>query len=468
MERTELVKTCTGPPDDIISAVKSYFKNGTFTIVSKVAYLIGVPLRIFENEYEAPKLEVFRELERDKSARIVRNLCRLRTAIELNFKAINTQMINDYKSLYSLPDLVPIECIDQLSADGISIIKSNHTLIQYVIEINRLLSDRINNCKEVFPLWINWTYIRDIFIMPDGLNEAGASDAAAVYYEYKRYYPYQMYINWPPSDEGNILHSDKKFVMLLYQWHKDKFTDYSKVSDAGDATKGGIYDFLQDSEKTVIVVDCENSDPYKLCATLRNLDENALNKIVKIILYDDVHSASAWKILGTYIKTPVEHILIERVKQNKSLVDIRLTGGAFREFYQNNVDSFIIASSDSDYWGLISSLPEARFLVMVEHGKCGPDIKAALASSGIFYCYLDDFYSGNANDLKLNALIREVYRYLDRSFRLNVNDMMEEAYRITRAEMSDAEKQQFFKKYIKPMHLVIDKDGNVSIELKSK
>ncbi|MHB1421190.1 MAG: NYN domain-containing protein, partial [Bacillota bacterium] len=338
----------------------------------------------------------------------------------------------------------------------------------YVIEINSLLSDRINNCKEVFPLWINWTYIRDIFIMPDGLNEEGVADAAAVYYEHKRYYPYQMYINWPPSDEGNILHSDKKFVMLLYQWHRDKFTDYSKVSDAGDATKGGIYDFLQDSNKTVVVVDCENSDPYKLCATLRNLDENALNKIVKIILYDDIHSASAWKILGTYIKTPVEHILIERVKQNKSLVDIRLTGGAFREFYQNNVDSFIIASSDSDYWGLISSLPEARFLVMVEHGKCGPDIKSALASSGIFYCYLDDFYSGNANDLKVNALIREIYRYLDRSFRLNVNDMMEEAYRITRAEMSDAENQQFYNKYIKPMHLMIDKDGNVSIELKSK
>jgi hypothetical protein len=468
MERAELINTSIGPPGDVTSVVKSHFKNSTYTIVSKVAYLIGVSLRIFENEYEPPKFDIFQELERDKNARIVRNLCRLRTAIELNFRAINTRMIQDYKSLYSLPELVPIECIDQLSADGISITKSNRTLIQYIIEINRLLSDRINNCKEVFPIWINWTYIRDIFIMPDGLNEAGAAEAAAVYYEYKRYYPYQLYINWPPSDEGNILYCDKKFVTLLYHWHRDEFTDYSKVSDAGDATKGGIYDFLQDSEKTVIVVDCENSDPYKLCATLRNLDEHAMNKIVKIILYDDVHSASAWSILGTYIKTPVEHILIERVKQNKSLVDIRLTGGAFREFYQNHVDSFIIASSDSDYWGLISSLPEARFLVMVEHEKCGPDIKAALASSGIFYCYLDDFYSGNANDLKLNALIREVYRYLDRSFRLNVNDMMEEAYRITRAEMSDAEKRQFFNKYIKPMHLVIGKDGNVSIELKSK
>jgi hypothetical protein len=213
-------------------------------------------------------------------------------------------------------------------------------------------------------------------------------------------------------------------------------------------------------------VDCENADPYKFCATLRNLDKQVLGKISKIILYDDIHSASAWKILDAYVNTPVEHVLIERVKQNKSLVDIRLTGGVCREFYQNGVDSFIIASSDSDYWGLISSLPEARFLVMVEHGKCGPHIKTALATSGIFYCYLDDFYSGNTTDIKVSALIREIYRYLDRSFCLNVNDMMEEAYRVTRIEMSDAEKRQFFNKYIKPMHLIIGKDGNVSIELK--
>lgn len=251
MERAELINTNIGPPGDVTSVVKSHFKNSTYTIVSKVAYLIGVPLRIFENEYEPPKLDIFQELESDKNARIVRNLCRLRTAIELNFKAINDRMILDYKSLYSLPELVPIECIDQLSADGISITKLNRTLIQYIIEINRLLSDRINNCKEVFPIWINWTYIRDIFIMPDGLNEAGAADAAAVYYEYKRYYPYQIYINWPPSDEGNILYCDKKFVTLLYQWHSDKFTDYSKVSDAVMQPRAGFMISYRTAKKTL-------------------------------------------------------------------------------------------------------------------------------------------------------------------------------------------------------------------------
>ena len=36
------------------AAEKIQYKDSTYEIVSKVAYLIGVPLRIFENEHEAP------------------------------------------------------------------------------------------------------------------------------------------------------------------------------------------------------------------------------------------------------------------------------------------------------------------------------------------------------------------------------------------------------------------------------
>ena len=160
------------------------------------------------------------------------------------------------------------------------------------------------------------------------------------------------------------------------------------------------------------------------------------------------------------------YIMIERIKQNKSLVDIKLTARACQEHYQKQVDSFVIVSSDSDYWGLISSLPDARFLVMIEREKCGPDMTAALAESGIFYCYLDDFYSGNSEDIKKNALFKEMYRWIDNSVHLNVNDMFDAALRNTRIEMSPAERRQFYEKHIKHMTLTIDENGNVSIELK--
>ena len=96
----------------------------------------------------------------------------------------------------------------------------------------------------------------------------------------------------------------------------------------------------------------------------------------------------------------------------------------------------------------------------------GADMKNALFNSGIFYCFIDDFYTGNANEIKVNAPKREVRRYLEQSVRLNVKQMMESAYRTTRIDMSAPEKKQFYDMYIKPMFIEIDEDGNLSIQLK--
>lgn len=445
------------------------YKDSTYDIVSKVAYLIGVPKHIFENEHEPPKLEIYETLDKDKAARIIRNLCVVRAAIERKFGKINDKIRKEYKSIYSLPDLIPQDALRQLDLDGASFYKKSTTkLAHHIIEINKLIRDRINNCKHIFPVWLNWDYIRELFNMKDGLTEEGTKAAAGVYFTNLECYPYSIYINWNPQPNGNILYNDKKFVTLLYQWHNDYFADYSKVSDAGSFVKSNIYDFIDDAKRVVMAVDCENSDPYRLCATLKGLDEDITAKIQKIMLFDDVHTVDAWRILESHTKIPVEHIMTERVKQTKSLVDIELTAMTCREHYVNLVDSFIIVSSDSDYWGLISSLPEAKFLVMIEREKCGPDMKAALANSGIFYCYIDDFYTGDGEDLKKNALFNELYKALDDALKLNVNDMFESALTATRINMSAAAKRQFFEKHIKPMKLVIDEDGNASLELRRK
>lgn len=445
------------------------YKDSTYDIVSKVAYLIGVPKHIFENEHEPPKLEIYEILDKDKAARIIRNLCVVRAAIERKFGKINDKIRKEYKSIYSLPDLIPQDALRQLDLDGASFYKKSSTkLAHHIIEINKLVRDRINNCKHIFPVWLNWDYIRELFNMKDGLTEEGTKAAAGVYFTNLECYPYSIYINWNPQPNGNILYNDKKFVTLLYQWHNDYFGDYSKVSDAGSFVKSNIYDFIDDAKRVVMAVDCENSDPYRLCATLKGLDADITAKIQKIMLFDDVHTVDAWRILESHTKIPVEHIMTERVKQTKSLVDIELTAMTCREHYVNLVDSFIIVSSDSDYWGLISSLPEAKFLVMIEREKCGPDMKAALSNSGIFYCYIDDFYTGDGEDLKKNALFNELYKALDDALKLNVNDMFESALTATRINMSAAAKRQFFEKHIRPMRLVIDEAGNASLELRRK
>ena len=443
------------------------YENSTYMVISKVAYLIGVPKSIFENEHEPPQMEWYTELEKDKNARIIRNLCVLRTAIERNFRNIHQAMKYDLKSILSLPEYVPQKSIEQLSTDGISIYRANAQPVQYILDINRHIANRINNCKNLFPIWLKWDYIRSLFIMPGGTTEKGSKASAAEYYANLDRYPYQVYINWSfTTPAGNILYNDKKFVRFLYEYHEDYFTDMSKVSDAGLMAKNGIYDFLGRSTQTAIVVDCENADPYKLYATLKNLDQAALlGKICKIILYDDVHTATAWRILEQFTQIPIEHNMIERIKENKSLVDIRLTTGTCREFFQNHTDSFILASSDSDYWGLISAMPEAHFLVLVEEEKCSPAIKKAMVDAGITYCYTDDFCTGNSDEIRVKAVLDEVKRLLEDEVKFNIQEVLQTAYNRTRANLSSAEKQQFYDRYIKPMRFSIDADGTVGIQL---
>jgi len=156
------------------------------------------------------------------------------------------------------------------------------------------------------------------------------------------------------------------------------------------------------------------------------------------------------------------------VKSNKSLVDIMLTTRTCQEHYKNNVDSFIIVSSDSDYWGLISSLPEARFLMMIERANCSHDLKTALVQAGIFYCYIDDFYAGNNEGIKNGALFQEMYRYIDKHVSFNVNDMLTEALRATRQEMTPLERAQFTSKYLKTMQMTVSDKGDVEFEFKRK
>ena len=181
------------------------YKDSTYDIISKIAYLIGVPKQIFENEHEPPKLEIYQSLDKDKNARIVRNLCMVRAAIERKFGKINDKMRKEFRSIFTMPEYVPQEAINQLNADGVNFYKKSCTKLAYqIIEINRIISDRINNCKSHFPTWLNWNYVRDIFVMKDGLSEAGTKVAANTYFTNLECYPYGIFINWNQIGRAHV------------------------------------------------------------------------------------------------------------------------------------------------------------------------------------------------------------------------------------------------------------------------
>ena len=61
------------------------FQNSTYTLVSPMAYLIGIDKENFDEENARLfLLKSYEKLDAHKEARIIRNLCRIRTAMERN------------------------------------------------------------------------------------------------------------------------------------------------------------------------------------------------------------------------------------------------------------------------------------------------------------------------------------------------------------------------------------------------
>ena len=215
--------------------------------------------------------------------------------------------------------------IKQLAKWGINVIKPNYRAEQYMHDLTKLISENIDACSELFYDWVNWAYIRELFCIPKYTKKDVLKKEFEKYMANIDKYPFQTYIHWIPVDAGSILYSDGKFLSVIYKQHDDHFDDYTKYRDAHSETKNNIYDFVKQSNHTAIVVDCENSDVYKLYSVLRNLDADELSKIEKIYLYDDYHTSIGWDWLYQFTSIPVEHVEVQRVTDRKSLVDIMMT-----------------------------------------------------------------------------------------------------------------------------------------------
>lgn len=435
-------------------------KESNYAIVGTVAYLLGVQRSHLERRNNRQELEAYDTAAKNKNGRIVHHLCVVRTDLELGYNRIK-QALAQNKSIYSADEIIK-NSINELHNDGIELFsKHRRNIIDYIIETNRLISDRINNCKSLLPDWLNWEYFRDFVVMPNG--HTNPYDEGAKFQQNQSLYPYTVYCNWPISEEGNILHNDRKFINLLYSWHEDEWADQSKVADVGEHTKNEIYAFIGNAIKACAVVDAENSDPYRLCATLRQLNGEYTGKISKIIIIDDDHTSAAWDVFENYVGIPVERRVISRLLGQKSLVDMSVAMAVAKEFYANKTDSFMLFASDSDYWAMLDQLPDANFMMMVEREKCSPVMKETLTNAGVFYCYIDDFYSGDSEELQRTVITKEFFSRLDEIEPGNLNYFLEYACTKSRARITEAEKKRMYAKLKQSLKLVIEEDGTMRI-----
>lgn len=439
-----------------------YYQSVQKGVSLTVAYLIGTKFEILSDN-NPDETELLEKLRNDPDSAVIRALCNVRSNLMLNYTSTERSIVYNMQNLDRI-DLYRDD-IKTLERHEIYIIKANCRVIKYISDINNIISNRIHTIKDMFPEWVKWEYIKSLFLMPKGQDPEAVKSESKKFSNARLSYPFTKYINWRPVDEGNILLNDEKFLKILYRQFDDEFKDISKVKDASESVKTNIYDFIRSNSSTVIVVDCENSDAYKLASVLTQLDKNEINRINKIMLYDDPHTTKAWTFLSKVTSIPVEHIMVDRIKENKSLVDMKMCAGVSASFYRDNITSFILCSSDSDFWGLISSLPSANFLVMIEYSKCGPDIKNALIENGTYFCAIDDFCTGNIKSFKMAVLRSELKSRMQDIIQLNTTEMMDDIFSTLRMDISEAERQNFYKKYIQAMQLYIDKEGIMRIKI---
>lgn len=144
-----------------------------------------------------------------------------------------------------------------------------------------------------------------------------------------------------------------------------------------------------------------------------------------------------------------------------------MTAGVCQSHFADGIDSFILVSSDSDFWGLITSLPNAKFLVMYEYENCGKAVKNALEEHGIYYCAIDDFCSGSVDGFKRAVLLGIMQKYLKDILYLNGRELVDHLYEEAWIHnATDSEKKAFYDRYVKTLSLKVDKDGNFTVEVK--
>ena len=462
------------------------FQNSTYTLVSPMAYLIGVDKENFGEENARPfLLKSYEELDAYKEARIIRNLCRIRTAMERNYPAIVSEFRLSIRNIGSVPDLIPSESVAELERDGVRIYKTKPDIDEYIISINMEISNRINQVARFFPEWVKWDYVKPIFLMPNGTKKDGIKKAWECYKSDRNRYPFHCWINWDAvatgeESKGNILYNDEKFVRILYERHEDRFENLSLVRDAGNHTMRNLGRLLEQCKKCLIAVDCENSDAVKLAAALSSLPTEQLCKISKVILFDSEYTTAQWKTLvDRALSTAVnekanlelEHIVVKRLNQNKSQCDMALAVRTSREVYTSGVDAVILVSSDSDYWAMIQQLDSVRFLVMLERSKTGLAIMDTLANHEIPFCFIDDFCTAASYTIKTSTLMNAIQEQInqqmagERAKPFNVREMMEMALQNSWIIMTDKEKEAFYGRYLLHMKLNVSPEGAVSITL---
>lgn len=123
----------------------------------------------------------------------------------------------------------------------------------------------------------------------------------------------------------------------------------------------GIKGYL--TEDVEMFVDCDNTEFFVFFNFVLGIE--SVTKIKSIYLFADKKSNYLWKMFKEMYQGHIEIniIQVDRIKDNKSVVDLVLTKTICECYYTKGLNKAILVSSDSDFFGLIYSLSDIDYMV---------------------------------------------------------------------------------------------------------
>lgn len=140
-------------------------------------------------------------------------------------------------------------------------------------------------------------------------------------------------------------------------------------------------DYLK-SPKLKLFVDCDNVELFKFLSFIQCLSPANVEGIVLVI---DEKSNYLWRVFKNLYKgnIPISTINVPRLKEQKSVVDVVLTKAVCESVYLGDTRNVLLISSDSDFFGLISSLTDVNFGVCYVSTAMGQDYLKYLSNNNV-------------------------------------------------------------------------------------
>lgn len=274
-------------------------------LCSKIAYLIGVKEDNFypaENERGLLR-PVFEEMDKNRDAQIVRDLCILRFRMIRNNAKIQQAFMFGGCNIGTLPqetgkdgtefELLPRDAIRRLHRNGIDVFMNRPSVYAYLMLLNRNLSQQLDRpaVRQLIAPEVNWQYIRRMFLFPTDTTEKNVMNAVSEYFQNRTRYPYACYINWA-GGSGNILINDDQFLQRLYEYNEDYW------GDPGSEEMQALNQFLGGSEDVLVLVDCATTDLASLEELHRRAETWYASHIAKIVLLCPAAAKDLWQPLA--------------------------------------------------------------------------------------------------------------------------------------------------------------------------